>query len=411
MDELNNKNLTNMNIILFDAEEWKELLPLTYTRPVSELRVGILTITEKWRLALNQEPGFLTRDYLSEKYKLKIDDDNLLINGSLLPNKEIIELLLNLKKNEALIWHHHLLAAKMDSAHISSLADRHDFDYFKEIDVSNKTVIKKINHLWNLFQMNDSEIRADFELLTKEKISVKPSNTNIIIGGEQLFIDEGAKIEAATINTKTGPVYIDKNAEIMEGSMIRGPFYLGESSSVKMGTKIYGATSIGKHCKIGGEINNVVFQNYSNKAHDGFLGNAVIGEWCNIGADTNNSNLKNNYTPVKIWNYNQNRFVSTGSQFCGLFMGDHSKTGINTMFNTGTVVGVSANIFGPGFPRTFIPSFAWGGNHGFKSFKLEKAFETAETMMKRRGLELSEIDKKILMTVYNNTIKYRIWEK
>ena len=400
-----------MNIILFDGEEWKELLPLTYTRPVSELRLGIMTITEKWESALNKKPGFLTQDYLSEKYKIKIEDDNLLINGSLLPNKKTIDLLADLKQNEALIYHHHLLAARMDYEHVISLAERHDFDHFTGVDISNATFIKKVNHLWDLFQMNDSEIQADFDILTKGKKSSDLSKTNTIIGGKQLFVDKSAKIEAAVINTETGPVFIDKNAEIMEGAMIRGPFYLGENSTVKMGAKIYGTTSIGKHCKVGGEINNVIFQNYSNKAHDGFLGNAVIGEWCNIGADTNNSNLKNNYAPVKVWNYEQNRFVDTGSQFCGLFMGDHSKTGINTMFNTGTVVGVSANIFGPGFPRTFIPSFSWGGNHGFTSFKINKAFETAETMMKRRGLKLTETDKKILMNIYNNSIKYRVWEK
>ncbi len=400
-----------MNIILFDAEEFNELLPLTYTRPVSELRLGILTITEKWALAFNQSPGFMTKDYLSEKYQLKIEDDNLLINGSLLPNEKTIELLSELKQNEALIWYNHLLAARMDYEHVNTLAERHDFDHFTGIDISDKKFIKKVNHLWDLFQMNDSELRSDFKLLTKGKISEKISSTNRVTGKNQLFIDEGAKIESAIINTNTGPVFIDKNAEIMEGAMIRGPFYLGENSVVKMGAKIYGATSIGKHCKIGGEINNVIFQNYSNKAHDGFLGNAVIGEWCNIGADTNNSNLKNNYESVKIWNFEQNRFINTGTQFCGIFIGDHSKTGINTMFNTGTVVGVSANIFGPGFPRTFIPSFSWGGNHGFKTFKLEKAFKTAETMMKRRGLELTETDKNILMTIYNKSLKYRIWEK
>ena len=400
-----------MNIILFDGEEWAELLPLTYTRPVSELRLGIMTITEKWALAFNKEPGFLTQDYLSEKYKTKIENDNLLINGSLLPNKETIDLLSGLKQNEALIYHHHLLAARMDYEHVSSLAERHDFDHFTGVDVSDATFIKKVNHLWDLFQMNDSEIRADFDILTKGKKSSALSETNTIIGGKQLFVDKSAKIEAAIINTETGPVYIDKNATIMEGAMIRGPFYIGENSTVKMGAKIYGATSIGNDCKVGGEINNSIFQAYSNKAHDGFLGNAVIGEWCNIGADSNNSNLKNNYLPVKVWNYEQNRFVDTGSQFCGLFMGDHSKTGINTMFNTGTVVGVSANIFGPGFPRTFIPSFAWGGNHGFTSFKINKAFETAEAMMKRRGLELTETDKKILMNVYNHSVKYRVWEK
>lgn len=400
-----------MNIILFDAEEWKDLLPLTYTRPVAELRLGIMTISEKWALALKTKPSFLTQKYLSGKFKLKVEEDNILINGSLLPNKKTTELIAGLKQNEALIWHHHLLAARMDSEHVKSLSERHDFGHFNGIDISEKKFITKVDHLWNLFQMNDSEIRNDFELLTLGKTSSKISDTNKIIGGNQIYIHPSAKIEGAIINSDTGPVFIDKNAEIMEGAMIRGPFYLGENSTVKMGAKIYGATSIGKHCKVGGELNNVIFQSYSNKAHDGFLGNAVIGEWCNIGADTNNSNLKNNYAEVKVWNYEKEKFVNTTTQFCGLFMGDHSKAGINTMFNTGTVVGVSANVFGPGFPRNFIPSFAWGGNHGFTTFKMAKAFETSEVMMKRRGLKLDETDKKILMQIYTDSKKYRVWEK
>ncbi len=398
------------NIILFDAEERKELLPLTFTRPVADLRIGILRIYEKWEKRFGKKVSFLTEDYLSNKFQLAIEDDNILINGSLLPNRKILAIINRLNQNEAIVCNDSLLAVRMNREDVKKLNEL-DFKDYSIKDISEFNCTTKVNHLWDLFLMNDEELRKDFELLTNNKRSYKLSPSNTKLGEGGLFIEKGAKIEGAFFNTNSGPIYIAKDAEVMEGSMIRGPFFLGESSTVKMGAKIYGATSIGNHCKVGGELNNVIFQNYSNKAHDGFLGNAVIGEWCNIGADTNNSNLKNNYTHVKVWNYGKNKFVDTGSQFCGLFMGDHSKTGINTMFNTGTVVGVSANIFGPGFPRTFIPSFSWGGNHGFTSFKIEKAFETAETMMKRRGLELTETDKKILTEIYNNSAKYRVWEK
>ena len=404
-------SLNKLNIILFDAEERKELLPLTYTRPVSELKVGILTISEKWKRALKKEVSFLTEKYLSKKYKLIIKKDNLLINGSLIPNKLIIQRFSNLKNNEVLICDGNILAARMGHDYVDSLSDMEDFAQFSAVDISGFDCVVKINNLWDLFQLNDQEIKFDFKLLTKSKKSTEISSTNTIIGNGEVFLEKGAKVEAAILNTTQGPIYIAKDAEIMEGSMIRGPFSLGEHSVVKMGSKIYGATSIGKHCKVGGEINNSIFHSYSNKAHDGFLGNAVIGEWCNIGAGANNSNLKNNYAEVKIWNYEQEKFINTNSQFCGLFMGDHSKVAINTMFNTGTVIGVSANIFGPGFPRIFIPSFSWGGNHGFNTFKIDKAYETAKIMMGRRDLKLDKIEKDILMKVYTLSAKYRAWEK
>jgi len=403
--------MKNLNIILFDGEERKELLPLTYTRPVGDLRVGILKIVEKWELALGKKISFITEDYLSEKFKLHIEDDNLLINGSLLPNSDIIDRISDLEKDEALLAGESLLAVRMNRIDVERLNELENFDHFSITDMSDSACVIKINHLWDLFQMNDSELRNDFQKLTKGKTSEKLSSSNTIIGNGDVFVEKGAKVEATILNCSSGPIFISKNSEIMEGSMIRGPFFLGEYSTVKMGAKIYGATSIGEHCKVGGEINNVIFQSYSNKGHDGFLGNAFIGEWCNIGADTNNSNLKNNYADVKIWNYAKEGFVSTKSIFCGLFMGDHSKVGINTTFNTGTVVGVSANIFGPGFPRVFIPSFSWGGNHGFSTFMINKAFDTAEVMMKRRDLKLTDVDKEILSTVYKISSKYRVWEK
>jgi UDP-N-acetylglucosamine diphosphorylase/glucosamine-1-phosphate N-acetyltransferase len=253
------------------------------------------------------------------------------------------------------------------------------------------------------------EIEADFALLTAGRKSAPLSETVSVLSRENVFVEEGFSGEYFTLNASTGPVFLGKGSEIMEGSVIRGPLALGSHSTVKLAAKIYGPTTIGPHCKAGGEINNSVLQGFSNKGHDGFLGNAVVGEWCNLGADTNNSNLKNNYTEVKVWNYPSNRFIRTGLQFCGLIMGDHSKTGINTMLNTGTVAGVSANIFGSGFPRNFIPSFSWGGAAGLVDYKLEKAFETMEEVMRRRDLELTETDKVIFRHIFKETEKYRRW--
>jgi UDP-N-acetylglucosamine diphosphorylase/glucosamine-1-phosphate N-acetyltransferase len=400
------------NIIFFDSSEWTDLLPLTFTRPVVKLRIGILTIEEKWKDLQTGECSFYTQKYLSEKYKIKLTNDNLFINGSVLPNETLIRKIENLDINSAIVFDNQLIAfrtSENDINFISSLIDNGINSNFKIINISN---VNKIQNLWDIYQKTTSEIQNDFELLTIGKSSEILSLSNTIIGPkENIFIASGAKVEASFLNCSTGPIYIDEDAEIMEGSMIRGPFYIGKHSAIKMGSKIYGATSIGHNCKIGGEVNNSVFLDYSNKAHDGFIGNAVIGEWCNIGADTNNSNLKNNYAKVKLWSYRSHSFENTDQQFCGLFMGDHSKAGINTMFNTGTVVGVSANIFGPGFPRNFIPSFSWGGNHGFTTFNLNKAVETAEIMMARRGLKLDEIDKKIIETVFIDSKKMRSWEK
>ncbi len=402
--------MESINVILFDAEERKELLPLTYTRPVADLRIGILKIFRKWEIALKSRVSFLTEEYLSKKYILEIKADNLLINGSLLPNKNIIKEIFKLEQNEAIVYNDSLLAVRLNRKDTIRLNET-DFGHISIRKISDFKCVNKVNHLWDLFQMNDAELRNDFNVLTKGKKSKELSSTNTIIGQGEIFIEEGATIEGAVLNVGNGPIYISKGAEVMEGSMIRGPFFLGSNSTVKMGAKIYGATSIGENCKVGGEVSNVIFQAFSNKGHDGFLGNAVIGEWCNIGADTNNSNLKNNYAPVKVWNYIKGGFENTGMQFCGLFMGDYSKTGINTMFNTGTVVGVSANTFGPGFPRTFVPSFSWGGHQGFSTFKLEKVFETARVVMERRGLEFGDVDKDILKHVYNLTEGYRAWEK
>ncbi len=393
-----------MNYILFDDESWINLLPLTFTRPACEMRVGILKISEKWEKHLSEKISFITTDYLSEKYSKSVSNLNCLINGSILPNKLIINEILSLKPNEVLTSGNVVIAALLDANKTENF-NINEIDKYKII--VKPLLFSKINYPWDIFSNNDTAIINDFELLTKGRISNPISSTNQISHAERIFIEDGATVEFAILNAQSGPIYIGKDAEIMEGCMVRGPLALCEHAVLKMGTKIYGATTIGPHCKVGGEINNSVLFAFSNKAHDGFLGNAVIGEWCNLGADTNNSNLKNNYVQVKVWNYGKERFIDSGLQFCGLIMGDHSKTAIGTMFNTGTVVGVNANIFGAGFPRNFIPSFSWGGPSGIITYGIEKAFEVARIVMQRRKLQLSETDERILKNIFEITGKYR----
>ncbi|MEZ4907744.1 MAG: putative sugar nucleotidyl transferase [Saprospiraceae bacterium] len=400
------------NIILFDNNTWQGLLPITYTKPIAKIRVGIMTIEEKWKRFIPANYSYYTKDYLSEKFPPNLSDDNIFINGTILPDIDITEKILNLNQNSILIYEDTIVAFRLPTPckiNFESIIFNNNYSKLNIIKTNN---INTINNLWDIYQKTETELIKDFNLLSNGTNSCTLSATNTLIGDKNnLFISNRAKIEACILNTSTGPIFIDEDAEIMEGTVIRGPFYLGKHSTLKMSSKIYGATSIGHNCKVGGEVNNSVILDYSNKAHDGFLGNSVIGEWCNIGADTNNSNLKNNYAEVKLWNYVEKRFKNTHNQFCGLFMGDHSKTGINTMFNTGTVVGVSANIFGPGFPRNFIPSFSWGGATGFSTFNIDKSFETATTMMKRRGLILDEVEKKILLYIFNNSGEFRHWEK
>lgn len=390
-----------MSVILFDGNRRNHLLPLTFTRPVADIRIGILTIREKWEHYLGKT-STITEDYLSGKFPVSYSADNILINSSVLPADDLVQKIKALKTGEALFAQDTLVAVALP---------KHKAEAFKESDVDcyvkhNYTdTILQLNNLWDIFQKNAAAMEADFKLLTAGKKSAAISSTNTVINPENIFIEEGASVEAAVINASSGPVYIGKDAEVMEGSLIRGPFALCEHSTLKMGAKIYGATTIGPHSKVGGEVNNSVIFGYSNKAHDGFLGNAVIGEWCNLGADSNNSNLKNNYAEVKLWNYAENKFVKTGSQFCGLIMGDHSKCGINTMFNTGTVVGVSCNIFGAGFPRNFIPSFSWGGAGGFMDYSIDKALETAELVMQRRNIELTAEDKNIFEYITKSETK------
>jgi UDP-N-acetylglucosamine diphosphorylase/glucosamine-1-phosphate N-acetyltransferase len=395
-----------MNYILFDDESRLSLLPFTFTRPLAEIRLGILTIREKWEHVLGQHLSLYTIDYLRGKFPLKTEADNILINGSVLPNPSVVEEINSLGPGEKISGDDFLIAWRISGEELNSIQSLLNLD----IEGSKKNLsAMKLSFCWDIFTMNEKALTEDFRVLTKGRKSQPISSSNSVINPENIFLEEGAKVECAILNGSTGPIYIGRNAEVMEGCMVRGPFSLGERSQLKLGAKIYGATTIGPHCKVGGEVSNSVIFGYSNKAHDGFLGNSVIGEWCNIGADSNNSNLKNNYSQVKMWNYKDENYINTGLNFCGLMMGDHSKCSINTMFNTGTMVGVSANIFGTGFPPKFIPSFAWGGSDGFKTYRLEEAVEVASRVYERRGMQLNDGDQKILKHLFDATTKFRSW--
>lgn len=389
-----------MNYILFDGPSRNNLLPFTFTRPVADIRVGILTIREKWELYLGYTTTTVTEDYLSDKFPMVEMEENVMINASFLPNLELAELVKNLEENQAIFKGDEVLAFFAKEAQ-----EDIDFSSYEAIEYTEDVL--KIEHTWDIFSKNGDAIQEDFDVLTRGRKSQPIPAGNNILGSENIFLEEGATLQFVTLNATSGPIYIGKNAEIMEGSIIRGPFALCEGATVKLAAKIYGPTTVGPYSKVGGEVNNSVIFGYSNKGHDGFLGNSVLGEWCNLGADTNNSNLKNNYAEVRLWDYNTESFARTGLQFCGLMMGDHSKCGINTMFNTGTVVGVSANIFGSGFPRNFVPSFSWGGSAGFTTYVTKKAFEVAQVVMSRRQIEFTEQDAAILEHVFEETKKYR----
>jgi len=382
-----------MNVILFDTNR-VNYYPLSFTRPIAYFRIGILTIKEKWELHY-KSVSVMTEEYLSDKFPIKIAKDNLWINAKTIPSKALITELNNLRKGESLSKNGELISFRNNT-----------FNTTKLNTIDSNVAFDTIENVWDIFSDNEREIESDFAFLTKRRKSKTLNKTNTLVG-DKIFIEKGAKVSCSILNAENGPIYIGKNAEVMEGSIIRGPFAMCENSVLKMGAKIYGATTLGPYCKVGGEVNNSVFFGYSSKAHDGFLGNSVIGEWCNLGADTNNSNLKNNYAEVKLWNYEKERFKNTGLQFCGLIMGDHSKCGINTMFNTGTVVGVSTNIFGSGFPRNFIPSFSWGGASGFSVYKLPKVYDVASKVFSRRKLEFDKGEQQILSEVYNMTKRYR----
>lgn len=405
-----------MNFILFDDSTRNDLLPLTFTRPVADIRIGILTIREKWEKMLKAKTSTLTEKYLSVKFPIVKDQNNYLINGSVLPTSDLVKAILKLKPDEALVSNEYIIAMHViekDLQEVDSIeapivedVEKREVEGLKEIECSLPHL--KINHPWDVFSLNKEALISDFQLLTNGRKSSEISKTNHLINPELIFIEKGAKIECSVLNATAGPIYIGKDAEIMEGCHVRGPFALCNNATLKMAAKIYGPTTIGPFSKVGGEVNNSVIFGYSNKAHDGFLGHSVLGEWCNIGADSNNSNLKNTYDEVKVWNYPQERFIPTGLQFCGLIMGDHSKCGINTMFNTGTVVGVSANIVGHGFQRNFIPSFSWGNSvSGYSTYDINKAFDVAKRVFERRGIEFNEAEKDILKNIYELTFTFR----
>jgi UDP-N-acetylglucosamine diphosphorylase/glucosamine-1-phosphate N-acetyltransferase len=382
-----------MKINFFENIQDKSMYPLNATRPVADLRVGILSLAEKWALCLKAGAyGFQTRIHLQEAYP-EISAD-IFIWGNLIPDENLVHEIQLLQPDTTLLKDGHKLAYRGSGLKLQDFA--HDIRY--------------VHRPYHIFKYNGSEILKDFQLITQGRSSKPLSSSNQHFGTHPVFLEEGAIVECCILNTTQGPIYIGKNAQIMEGSMVRGPFAMGEGSNVKMGSKIYGDTTLGPYCNVGGEVNNVVFQSFSNKGHDGFLGNAVIGSWCNIGADTNASNLKNTYDEVKVWNYETRRFERSGEQFCGLIMGDHSKCGINTMFNTGTVVGVAANIFGPGFPRPFIPDFSWGGSQGFVTHQLPQMEKTASLMMSRRKRAYDSKEQAIIHHVFKESQEFRSWE-
>ncbi len=388
-----------MNYILFDGETRDNLLPFTYTRPVAAIRCGIMTLQEKWEHLLNSTTTIITEDYLTEKYPLVLFENNIMINGSVFPNLDLVKAVKSLQENQALYKDEVLIAFYAKEEEKKPLEDKEHIQYAKPI--------KRLEHTWHIFSFNGEELINDFELLTANRNSEPIPNHVKATNSSQIFIEAGVTLEHVVLNALEGPIYLAKNSKILDGSLVRGPFALGEKSILKMGSKIYKNTSIGPNCKVGGEISNVVFFENSNKGHDGYLGNAVIGAWCNIGAGSNNSNLKNDYSEVKLWNYEAEHFQKTGLQFCGLMLGDHSKCAIDTQFNTGTVVGVFANIFGSGFPKNFIPSFTWGGKQGLKEYNLKKAYEVAEAVMKRREQVFNDTERAILKHIFESTAQYR----
>ena len=390
-----------MNYILFDGTVRNALLPFTFTKPVADLRIGILTIREKWEKYLGYTTTTLTEEYLEEKYPIIEMEQNVMINAAFLPTNSLVEKITNLKENQAIFSNDEVIAF-----YTTNTQEEIDFNKYEQIKTDSELI--QIKNTWDLYELNDKAIRTDFELITSGRKSHPIPDGVQYLNKKNIFIEEGAEILFSVLNASTGPIYIGKNTLVMEGSLIRGPFSLGEQSVVKMGTKVYGATTVGPKCTIGGEVKNSILFKNSNKGHEGYLGNAVIGEWCNLGASTNNSNLKNNYGEVKLWSYESENFAKTGLQFCGLMMGDHSKCAINTMFNTGTVIGVSANIFGSNFPRNFIPSFSRGGAAGFSTYRLNKALESANLVMERKNELFDKKEQSILEHVYELTKKYRI---
>jgi UDP-N-acetylglucosamine diphosphorylase/glucosamine-1-phosphate N-acetyltransferase len=383
-----------MHTILFDDPILRtQLLPFTFLRPLAHIRIGILKISEKWQHYLGEEPSYLTQDYLSTKYPMQAGDENLFVNGDLCPDAQVLSAIEGLKEGQGLMQGETLLACRTKQTQLPHTGLE---------AMSYPHPLTLIRSLPDLFALNAQQIRADFELLTRGRTSQPITDPHTTVyNPSQVFLEEGASIRASILNAETGPIYIGRNATVQEGCMIRGSFALLDHAQLSLGAKMRGDTTIGPYCKVGGEVGNSVFFGYSSKAHDGYVGNSVIGEWCNLGADTNTSNMKNDYGNVKLWNYTAHDFTDTGRQFCGTMMGDHTKAGINSMFNTGTVIGISCNVFGGGFPPKFIPSFSWGGAEGMTRYQLEKVLLVADRAMQRRNLSLSAADEAIFRYLYS----------
>lgn len=391
------------NFILFEDNSRISLRPLTFFRPVCAIRIGILTIYEKWEAYLQQKVSFLAEVYLQEKFPLRVSHDNYLINGAILPNMELVNEILALDPDTILLQNDTIIALHLTAENLKHFTAGSTPELrSKETSVP----IKKIQYTWDIIRLNEQAIIDDFDLVTRNRKSAKLSETNQV-SGNNLFIEEGASVDCSSINTLHGPVYIGHNAEIMQGCHIQGPVAICDHATFKMGSLVYKGTTLGPWCKAGGEISNSVMFGYSAKAHDGYLGDSVIAEWCNLGAGTITSNLKNNYEEVKQWSYNDSKFVDTGLQFCGLVMGDHCKTGIGTMFNSGTTTGVCSNIFGVNYQRNFIKSFVWGGTSGFRNHKLSEVVETATAVYNRRKLPFTATEEKIFNAVYELTANNR----
>lgn len=387
------------NLILFDDQYIRtDLLPLTFTRPVSGIRIGIQTLVEKWEGVMGQSAFYLTLTYLRAKFPYTPGPDNWYINGAVCPTEALREAILDLKEGAGLLTPDgHVLAVRtVDALRTApTLTDKYDFAVFPE-------PLTLILNLWDIFEQNGSQIRADFARLTAGRISAPITDPfTRCYAPENIFVEAGANIRAAILNAENGPIYIGRNATINEGSVVIGPFSLGHDSTISWNSKMRNNTTIGPYCKVGGEVGNSVFFGYSNKSHDGFLGNSVIGEWCNLGANVNNSNLKNDYSNVKLHSYATGHLEDTGRIFCGLTMGDFTKAGISTMFNTGTVVGVSANVFGAGYQPKFIPSFSWGGaDSRFTPYRVEKAVQVAREAFIRRNKAFDKVEEGILRAVF-----------
>ena len=394
------------NIILFDDESREQMLPLSYTRPVAELRTGIFTIRERWEKLLKGKASYITSEYLSGRFPMHLEDDNFVINGAIMPNDRLVRLIEQLEPNEALMEEGNLIAARLNRQQFELLLRDESIEEITGIELGDTPFIH-LSYPWDLFLYLRATIEYDYHLITAGRTSQSLPSNNQVLAGDNIFLEEGAQVSCAILNAQSGPIYIGKNAHVMEGAIIRGPVTIGEGSQIKMGAKIYGPTAIGPDCKVGGEVKEVVFLGHSNKAHDGYLGNSIIGEWCNLGAGCTVSNLKNNYSNVRMWDYSTRSMKDSGLQHLGMVMGDHSKAGIQTMFNTGTIVGVASNIFGEGFPPKFIPSFSWGGASGLSTHRLDEAMLTAKRVMARRDITFNGDDESILKKVFELSALYK----